>query len=60
MLVEKTYKYIYYEMEKDCCRNAFKLKMTVYSVLINTHTHTHTHTHTYIYIHIYVYIAKLF
>lgn len=36
MLVEKTYTYIYYEMEKDCCRNVFKLKMTVYSALINT------------------------
>ena len=23
------------EIEKDCCQNVFKLKMTVYSVLIN-------------------------
>ena len=36
------------EIEKDCCQNVFKLKMTVYSVLINI----------YIYIYIYIYIGS--
>ena len=36
------------EIEKDCCQNVFKLKMTVYSVLIKIYI--------YIYIDIYIYI----
>ena len=44
------YIYIYsFEIEKDCCRNVFKLKMTVYSVLINIYIYIYIKLHNRIY-----------
>ena len=42
------------------CQNVFKLKMTVYSVLINTHTHIYIYMCVYIYIYMCVYIYILY
>ena len=45
------------EIEKDCCQNVFKLKMTVYSVLINIYISISIYIYIYIYISIYLYLS---